>query len=216
MRFKSVALLLSTTLLVSGATAALSRDTQEIATTTPTLLKMTESQFDAMHKVVDDIHHDLGHIDSEMNRHQEIATYAPWFTDWGYGWYPPLYDGYPGIMLGPDIGQSTAQGPLLPPRKDVLERSLASLNEGINSLAEQVQAVKLPPDAPSDINVQMQVLQGIVPSLQSDYTKLSALLNVNSNYDRQAIASLTERIKDDAQGIDVLRKRMHRLLKDDK
>lgn len=106
---------------------------------------------------------------------------------------------------------------------------MGSLNGSIQALSQHVQAVQLPTGTPDDITVQMRVLQGIVPSLQGDYTKLTALLNPpansasnnssnngNNNYDRQAIARETERIKDDLGGIDILRKRIHRLLKDDK
>jgi hypothetical protein len=210
----SVSLLLSVT---SGSAVAADDPVKEIAAASVAApLQLTEAQFDIMHKMVDDIHHDLGHIDREMNRQETVATYAPWFTDWGYGWYPPLYDSYPGIVLGPYIGQATAKGQMLPPRKDLLQKWMTSLSGSIQSLSQQVDSVKLPADTPDDITVQMKVLHDIVPTLQTDYTKLSSLLNVSKDYDRQAVAVQTERIKDDVSGIDLLRKRMHRLLKDDK
>lgn len=222
----AAAILLATCCTVAGA--ADDSEKQLATASTATTLQLTDEQFDMMHKMVDDIHRDLGHIDEEMNRHEEIANY-PWYSDMGYGWYPGLYDSFGGMGYGGFIGDPYTEGPSLPPRQDVLQRWMGSLNGSIQALSQHVQAVQLPTGTPDDITVQMRVLQGIVPSLQGDYTKLTALLNPpanpasnnssnngNNNYDRQAIARETERIKDDLGGIDILRKRIHRLLKDDK
>lgn len=209
----SASLLLSAT----GHPAEAADAGQEIAAASAVApLQLTEAQFDIMHKMVDDIQHDLGHIDGEMHRQETVATYAPWFTDWGYGWYPPLYDGYPGIVMGPYMGQATAKAGFLPPRKDKLEQWMSSLSSSIQSLSQQVDSVKLPANTPDDINAQYKVLHDIVPTLKSDYTKLASLLNVSKDYDRQAIQIQTDRIKDDVSGIDILRRRMHRLMKDEK
>lgn len=216
MRLTGISILLALTVAMAPALAKdknkekdAEAAAQIAAAATNSPMQLLEAQFDLMHKSKDEVDHDLGHIDAEFNRHDEYPTSA-WFDD---SWYPGNYD--EGMMWGPGMGLGLQEGPPLPPRKDVLEKWMAHLNTDIQSLSQQAQGVALPSGTPSDLTVQVQVLQGIVPTLQGDYSKLAALLSA-PQLDRTQITEQTDRIKDDVSGIDVLRKRVHRLLKDDK
>jgi hypothetical protein len=121
----------------------------------------------------------------------------------------PWMEGNPG--LAPMVAHS---GPLLPPRQKWVSYSVAELSKLIGML--QGDLARMSQNSPSNdkVKVQFEVLNDTKTQLSSDLQNLVALTQTNLN-DRTSVLKLCQALRDDASGMNEIRKRLLRLTKGD-
>jgi ABC-type transporter Mla subunit MlaD len=121
----------------------------------------------------------------------------------------PWMEGNPG--LAPMVAHS---GPLLPPRQKWVSYSVAELSKLVGMLQGDLARFSQDSFSNDKVKVQFDVLNDTKTQLSTDCQNLVALTQTNLN-DRISALKLCQALRDDASGMNEIRKRLLRLTKGD-
>lgn len=171
-----------------------------------------ESQLKAIDDATKSLRKIAKELDAEMNRHAELSTWNGIFGE------PNMvydeYSYYDMAPIGPGLAGNYEEGPLLPPREEILDQGMGQMDSDRKNLSGLLQAFTLPASATSACRAQWQVLQSTNTSLQTEFEQLLALLSAD-DYEQKDAAKLTKQLLNAASGLNEITERLTGMIKHD-
>lgn len=175
--------------------------------------KAIEEQLRDLFDTLKKISHAAQNLQSECNRTYNADAVDNLVMD-------PWMTGEPGLLnaLPPPFPDALKQ---LPARKKWIDYDQNQITQLLRILTNEVNALGGAASIDSSIKVTIEILQDNMQQVDEQYARLTSLTNPNSfddkgnpNYDKKAITKTAQAFKDEASGMNEIRKRLLRQLKE--
>lgn len=202
----------TTTATTTTATATTATATTATATTTTADPKAIEEQ---LHDLVDTLkktYNAAQSLQSECNRTYNADALDNMIMD-------PWMEGQPGLahVQPPFPGALKA----LPPRKKWVDYDEAQITQLLRMLTNEVNAIGPASTIDTSIKVTVEIMQDNLQQVDEQYARLDSLTRPATmddrgqpNYDKAAITKAAQALKDETSGLNEIRKRLLRQLKE--
>ncbi|RTL35597.1 MAG: hypothetical protein EKK48_28300 [Candidatus Melainabacteria bacterium] len=175
--------------------------------------KAIEEQLRDLFDTIKKVSHAAQNLQSECNRSYNADAIDNLVMD-------PWMTGEPGLM---NVMPPPFPGALkpLPARKKWIDYDQNQITQLLRILTNEVNALGGAASIDSSIKVTIEILQDNMQQVDEQYARLTALTNPstsdakgNPNYDKTAITRTAQALKDEASGMNEIRKRLLRQLKE--